>query len=262
MRCIDLNTDTGESFGRWTLGADEELISFVSSANIACGMHAGDPVVMDRTVEICRKKGVSVGAHPGFPDLQGFGRREMRMTTKEVESYVLYQIGALQAFCGSFGLRLSHVKPHGALYNMAATDMDLALSVARGVARAGNDLILVGLAGSLLLDAADRIGIPRASEGFCDRAYNPDGTLMPRSSPGAVITDISEIASRAVRMVKDGVVLSSDGKEIPLRVDTICVHGDTPGAAKIAKAIKEALSENGIEIVPLPKVLAVRSPRQ
>jgi len=257
MYRIDINTDTGESFGRWVLGNDKELLSYVSSANIACGMHAGDPLVMDKTVKTCLKKGVSIGAHPSYPDLQGFGRREIRMTPQEIESFVLYQIGALAGFTNSLGARISHVKPHGALYNMAASDSKIALAVARAVARAGKDIILVGLAGSLLLDAADQVGIPKASEGFCDRAYNPDGTLMSRSKPGAVITDPSQIASRVVAIVKDKAVPSADGKKIPLNVDTICIHGDTPGAPEIAKILRQSLQEAQIEMMPLPKILGI-----
>ncbi len=255
---IDMNTDTGESFGRWKLGNDEQLLSFVTSANIACGMHAGDPVVMDYTVGKCVEKGVCIGAHPAFPDIQGFGRRDMKMSLQEIESYVLYQIGALRCFAESLGAKLAHVKPHGALYNMAAADLDIALSVARAVARGGKDLVLVGLAGSLMLEAANKVGIPGASEGFCDRAYNPDGTLVSRSKPGAVITGVDEIAQRAVKMVKDHVVFTPDGKETPLTVDTICVHGDTTGAADIAKVIRQHLVENGVEVVPLPRLVSSR----
>ncbi len=258
MLRIDMNTDTGESFGRWELGNDDHLLCFVSSANIACGMHAGDPVVMDYTVGKCIEKTVSIGAHPGFPDIQGFGRRNMKMSLREIESYVLYQIGALQCFADSVGGKVAHVKPHGALYNMAAVDLDIALSVARAVARAGKDLVLVGLAGSLMLEAAIKVGIPGAREGFCDRAYNSDGTLVSRSKPGAIITAVDEIAQRAVKMVKGHAVFTPDGKGIPLTVDTICVHGDTPGAPDIAKAIRQQLIENGVEVVPLPQLVSLR----
>jgi len=255
MPLVDLNMDVGESFGRWTLGEDESALPHVSSANIACGMHAGDPLVMERTVRICSDKGISPGAHPGFPDLQGFGRREMRMTPSEIEAYILYQIGALREFVESFGLELSHVKPHGALYNISAVDMEVALAVARGVARAKGNLILVGLAGSLSLEAAGKVGIPWASEGFCDRAYNPDGTLMTRSKPDAVIRDTAAIAQRAVKMVKEGSLLSYDGSLIPLCVDTICIHGDTPGAAVIARTIRESLEKDGVTVAPVRQVL-------
>jgi UPF0271 protein len=251
MNLIDINSDIGEGFGRWTLGDDDQILAHITSANIACGIHAGDPLIMDHTVETCKRRSVSVGAHPGFPDIQGFGRRNMSMSPKEIESYVLYQVGALDAFAQSKGVSLTHVKPHGALYNMAAVDLDVALSIARGIARAGRDLIMVGLAGSLMLDAAKQVGISGASEGFADRSYNPDGTLAPRGTQGAVIEDTDEIARRAVQMVKDKVVLTPHGHHIQLQVDTICIHGDTPGAACIAKTVMERLIENGCKVVPL-----------
>lgn len=258
MRYIDLNTDTGESFGRWRLGDDEELLSYVSSANIACGMHAGDPVIMDSVVSSCISRGIAVGAHPSFPDLQGFGRREMSMTPTEIERYVMYQIGALRCFVESHGGRLTHVKPHGALYNMAARDEQIALAVARGVARSGQELILVGLAGSLSLWAAQKVGLAAASEGFCDRAYNPDGTLVSRGEPGSVITDLDQIARRAVSMARDGIVLSRDGKPIEIHVDTLCIHSDTPGATAIARIVRKALEEAGISVTRMDSIPGLR----
>jgi UPF0271 protein len=257
---VDVNTDTGESFGRWRLGDDESLLSHVSSANIACGLHAGDPLVMDRTVAACVERGVAVGAHPGFPDLQGFGRREMKMSPAEVEAFVVYQAGALRAFLESRGSGMTHVKAHGSLYNMASVDDDVALAVARAVGRStrkGEHLVLVGLSGSRLLWAAEKAGIPSAAEGFCDRAYQSDGNLVPRGVPGSVITDLEEIAARAVGMVRDGQLAAADGKQLEVKVDTICIHSDTPGAAQIAGAVNAALRAAGIEVAQLHRVLGL-----
>ncbi len=254
MKQIDINADTGEGFGRWTIVDDNELLSYVSSANIACGMHAGDPVVMDATARACAEKGVAIGAHPGFPDLQGFGRRNMAMTPKEIEAFTAYQIGALKVLADSLGQRLTHVKPHGALYNMAALDMEIALAVASGVARAcspGQDLILVGLAGSFSLDAADKVGLPRAREGFCDRAYHTDGSLLSRRKPGSVLHDPETIAARALAMVQTERIMSVEGTPVDLQVDTICIHSDTPGSIEIAKAVRQALDRAGIAVGPL-----------
>lgn len=253
-----MNTDTGESFGRWTICDDESLLSYVSSANIACGAHAGDPVVMDRMAAACAEKGVGIGAHPGFPDLQGFGRREMRMSPGEIEVFVVYQIGALRAFAESRGQNLTHVKPHGSLYNMASVDEGIALAVARGVARStrkGEKIVLVGLANSLMIEAARKVGIPAASEGFCDRGYTRDGNLAKRGTPGAVVTDVEAVARRAVSMVTEGAIASLDGTKVSLKVDTLCIHSDTPGAIDIAIAVNRALREAGIEIAGIKKVV-------
>lgn len=257
---IDLNTDTGESFGRWRIGDDESLLSFVSSANIACGAHAGDPLVMDRMAAVCKEKGVGIGAHPGFPDLQGFGRREMRMSPAEIEAFMMYQIGALRVFGESCGQALTHVKPHGSLYNMASVDEHVALAVARGVARStrrNESLVLVGLAGSLMIDAAKRLGIPAASEGFCDRGYTADGNLAKRGEPGALLTEIEAVAKRAVDMATKGAVVALNGTEIPVHADTLCIHSDTPGALDIAKAVNRALKEAGVEVVGIQKVIGL-----
>ncbi len=254
MKRIDLNADLGESFGRWRIVDDEELLSYVSSANVACGSHAGDPVIMDKTVRVCAEKRVAIGAHPGFPDLQGFGRRNMGMTPAEIEALVMYQVGALRAFVQSCGQRLSHVKPHGALYNMAAVDLEIASAVARGVARStppGEHTILVGLAGSESLAAASRIGLQVAAEGFCDRAYRENGTLVDRNVPGAVLHDPASVAVRAVSMVTEGTVVSVENTLLNLPLDTICIHSDTPGAPQIAKAVCSALCEAGIAVQPL-----------
>lgn len=250
MRRIDINADLGESFGRWTLG-DDRLFSYISSANVACGMHAGDPVVMTKTVELCLEHKVACGAHPGYPDIQGFGRRKIEMSPAEIESFVLYQIGALQAVARARKVPLTHVKPHGALYNVASVDEKVARAVARGVALADENLVLVGLAGSVLLDAAKASGLRAASEGFCDRAYTATGDLVPRSVPGSVITDLDIVAMRAVDMVVNGSISAIDGTQIQLKVDTICIHSDTPGALAIAQKVRTALETAGVEISPL-----------
>jgi UPF0271 protein len=248
---IDLNCDMGESFGTYSLGNDEALMGFVTSANIACGYHAGDPSVMDRTVRLAARHDVSIGAHPGFPDLAGFGRRAMQLTPEEIENAVLYQVGALAAFARSAGSELAHVKPHGALYNTAAKDIEVARAIVRGVARAGEELFLVGLAGSVMIEAAREAGLRVAREGFADRAYEADGSLRSRKLEGAVIHDPEAAAERAVRIARDGIVTAYTGEEIPLQVDTLCVHGDTPGAVEIAEAIRRRLAETGVELSPM-----------
>jgi len=254
---IDLNSDMGESFGRYKLGYDEEVLKYVSSANIACGLHAGDPLVMERTVKEAISRGVGIGAHPGYPDLQGFGRRSMVMSPEEVEAFVLYQIGALYAFVRSHGGSLRHVKPHGALYTDAYNaasrgDESLSRAIANAVKRFDPSLILVGLAGSKMVDVWRRMGMRVAEEVFADRAYNPDGTLVSRSHPGAVIRDPDEVVRRTIRMVKDREVVAIDGTVIRgLSFDTICVHGDTPTALELVKRIREALDKEGIEVKPL-----------
>jgi 5-oxoprolinase (ATP-hydrolysing) subunit A len=248
---IDLNCDMGESFGAYHLGNDEALMDLITSANIACGTHAGDPLVMDRTVRLAARHGVGIGAHPGFPDLVGFGRRAMHLTPDEIENTVLYQVGALAAFAHSVSGELAHVKPHGALYNMAAKDIEVGRAVVRGVARAGKGIIVVGLAGSVMIEAAREAGLRAAREGFADRAYEADGSLRSRKLEGALIHDPETAAGRAVRIARDGVVISYTGEEIPLQVDTICVHGDTPGAVEIATAIRRRLAEAGVEVAPM-----------
>jgi len=245
---IDLNSDVGESFGAYVLGADAEVMRSVSSANIACGYHAGDPGVMRRTVRLAREAGVSVGAHPGFPDLSGFGRRELRASAEEVEDMVLYQIGALAAIARSEGATLSHVKAHGALYNMAARDRQLADAIARAVHAFDQSLVLFGLPGSEILQAAGAADLPAASEGFADRAYQADGSLAPRTIAGAVIDDAEEVVRRSMRMVTEGRVTAIDGSEVLLHVDTLCVHGDTAGAPELARKLREGLERHGIEV--------------
>jgi len=261
MARIDINCDMGESFGNYIYGADEAIAGYITSANVACGFHAGDPSVMSRTVALCREHGVAVGAHPSFPDLLGFGRREINATPEEVRDYLTYQVGALMAFTRAHGVRLVHVKAHGAVYNMAAQDKRLALAMAQGVARVDPALIFVGLAGSLLIDAAREIGLPAAAEAFADRAYNPDGSLVSRRLPGAVIHDPAAVAERVVRMARDGTVVSITGELVTVSPDTICVHGDTPGAAELARAIRQELAAAGIEAGPLdPLLLCTRRP--
>lgn len=254
---VDLNCDMGESFGRYHIGADEALMPFITSANIACGYHAGDPLVMARTVRLAIEHGVGIGAHPGFPDLMGFGRRQMQLSPEEIENYLLYQIGALAAFAKAVGAELAHVKPHGALYNMAAKDAELARAIVRGIERFSKGLIVVCLAGSRMVEAAEEAGLRVAREGFADRAYNPDGTLRSRRLPGALIEDPQVAAERAIGMVREGVVVAHTGEEIPLHVDTICVHGDTPTAVEIAKTIRRELEAAGIEVVPMGRFINV-----
>jgi UPF0271 protein len=245
---IDLNSDVGESFGAWTMGDDAEVMRGITSANVACGYHAGDPTGMRRTVRLARDAGVSVGAHPGFPDLLGFGRRELRASPQDVEDMVLYQIGALAALAEAEGVALAHVKAHGALYNMAVRDRALSDAIARAVRAIDPSLVLFGLPGSELLQAGRDAGLTVAAEGFADRAYEPDGSLMPRSRPGSVLHDPNAVVARAVRLVRDGRVTCSDGTEIAMRVDTLCTHGDTPGAAELTRRLREGLQQAGIAV--------------
>lgn len=247
---IDLNADVGEGL----LGEAEQdsaLMPHITSANVACGFHAGGPAVMRATVALAAAHDVAVGAHPGFPDLEGFGRRELDVTPRDVEDFVIYQIGALAAIAAAQGVRLQHVKPHGALFNMAARDAGLADAVARATAVIDRSLILFGLPGSELIGAGWRAGLRTACEGFADRAYRPDGALVSRQNPGAVIHDHETVVARAVRMVRDRTVEAIDGSVIPLMIDTVCVHGDTPDAANLAAGIRQALVESGIEVKAL-----------
>src|SRR5262245_57328971 len=248
MSRIDLNSDLGESFGPWPMGADEVLMASISSANVACGFHAGDPGVMRRTVALAKANGVAVGAHPGFPDLVGFGRRELSASPDEVTDMVLYQVAALAGIAASQGVRLQHVKPHGALYNMAVRSRDLADAIAKGTAAFDRSLILFGLPGSELLRAGERTGLRVAAEVFADRAYEPDGTLVSRTRAGSVIHDRNEVVARAVRMVRERAVVAIDGSLIPLQADTICLHGDTPGAAELARHVRQGLEAVGITV--------------
>ena len=246
--CVDLNCDLGESFGAYTMGMDEAVVPHVTSINVACGYHAGDPLIMEKTMDLAAKYGVAVGAHPGFPDLLGFGRRPMTVTPEEAGAYVKYQLGALMAFARSHGLRLQHVKPHGALYNMAAKDAKLARGIAQAVVGVDQDIYLMGLAGSVMLEEAEKAGLPVISEVFADRAYNDDGSLVNRRLPGAVIHDADEAAARAVKMAKENKVVSINGKVIDIKADSICVHGDNEAAIELVKKIRAALAAEGIAV--------------
>jgi UPF0271 protein len=248
---IDINCDMGESFGPWVMGADAEVMPHITSANVACGGHAGDPSVMRRTVRAAKTHGVAVGAHPGFADLLGFGRREMQTDPSEVEDSLLAQIGALAAIARAEGMPVRHVKAHGALYNMAARDRRLADAIAQAIKAFDPSLVMFALPNSPMVQAGIAAGLRVAAEGFADRSYEPDGSLTPRSRAGAVIHDVDRVVDRAVRMVRDGVVLTPDGKEVPLKVDTICVHGDTPGAPVLTQRIRAALTAAGIHVRPL-----------
>ena len=248
MLSIDLNSDLGESFGRWTLGDDRALMESITSCNIACGYHAGDPDVMRRTVRLARDNGVSVGAHPGLPDLAGFGRRPMSVTPGEVEDFVLYQVGALDAIARAEGVKLRHVKAHGALYTMAMRDRALADAIARAVAAFDQSLFLFGLPGTELLRAGEAAGLRVAAEGFADRAYERDGSLTSRSQPEAVIHEAADVVARAVRMAREGIVRARAGTDIPMRVATICTHGDTPGSHDLTRRLREGLEGAGIAV--------------
>ena len=250
---IDLNSDVGESFGNYKLGMDEDLIPLISSANIACGFHAGDPAVMKRTIAIARENGVAIGAHPGFPDLIGFGRRNMDASLEEIKDYVTYQVGAIQAFAAAQKMKLQHVKPHGALYTMAVQNSAIWDAVAEAIAALDNSLILFVLAGANRKDLeaiGAKHGIRIGFEFFGDRAYNRDGSLVSRKEPGAVIHDHEQVAEKVLKMVQDGKVVCIDGSEIDMAADTICVHGDNPSALALVKNIREALLASGIEIAP------------
>ena len=248
MPSIDLNCDLGESFGAYTIGMDAQVIPYVTSANVACGFHAGDAVVMERTVALCKASGAAVGAHPGLPDLQGFGRRVMKISPAEAGAFVTYQVGALKAFCDAAGVPLHHVKPHGALYNMAGRDRELADAIARAVQSAAPGAVLLALSGSEMVRAAQAIGLPVASEVFADRGYRPDGSLVPRGTPGAMIEDEDEAIARVIRMVKEGKVRASDGTDIAIRADSVCVHGDGPKALAFVRKISAALKASGVEL--------------
>ena len=250
MIFADLNSDLGESYGAYKIGADDKIIPLVTSVNIACGYHAGDPLVMQKSVALAKQYGVSVGAHPGFPDLLGFGRRNMNATPAEVKAYIQYQVGALSAFCRAAGGKLHHVKPHGAMYNMAGADYKLARAVAEAVAEIDDSLVLLALSGSEMIRAANEIGLPCASEVFADRHYEEDGSLRARSKPDSVIHDEEECISRVLRMVTEGKVTAVTGKDIDLRADSICVHGDTPEALAFIRRIRETLEKNGVGIGP------------
>jgi UPF0271 protein len=242
---IDINADVGEGM------ADDELFPYVTSANVACGFHAGDPSTMDETVAQALARGVHVGAHPGHADKANFGRVAVDLPAEEVERLVLYQVAALHGFVHSRGARLAHVKPHGALYHQGSEFPDVARAIAEGVRRFDPSLVLVGAAGSLLLEAGREAGLPVAGEGFADRRYRPDGTLVSRKDAGAVLTDPEEAAEQAVHLARDGWAVASDGSRVAVRPDTICVHGDTPGAPAIARRVRERLAAEGVAVAAL-----------
>jgi UPF0271 protein len=246
MHTIDLNADLGESFGAYNIGQDSELLQWITSANIACGLHAGDPIVMERTVGLARQRGIAIGAHPGFPDLQGFGRRNMALTPGEVKVFLLYQIGALAAFVRSAGATLHHVKPHGALYTMAARDRNLARAIAEAVSAFDPSLSLMALAGSQMAEESRALGISTIEEAFADRGYDTEGNLVPRSQPGAIICHPQTAAIRAVQMVRSGFVQAVTGEQVPLSFQSLCIHGDAPNAVAIAQAVHQAMVKEGI----------------
>ncbi len=248
MKRIDLNCDLGESFGAWRMGDDDALLALISSASIACGFHAGDPTIMQYTVTQAAAHGVAIGAHVSLPDLQGFGRREMRVTPAEVHAMTLYQIGALHAFAVAAGARLAHVKPHGALYNMAARDKALADAIAHAVHQFDQQLRLFGLANSALIDSAKAIGLPVASEAFADRQYRHDGSLQPRGEAGAVIDDVDAATAQAIAIAQHGHVTANDGSNVSLHADTLCLHGDGAHALMFASRLREALLAAGVHI--------------
>lgn len=252
---VDLNSDLGESFGNYKLGLDEEILKHITSANIACGWHAGDALCMSKTVKNACNQDVAVGAHPGFMDLEGFGRREMKITKQEAKAYIKYQLGALMAFTTSNNIKIQHVKPHGALYNMAAKDKDLAMGIAEAIYEVDKDIILLGLANSQMIKAAKDIGLRVASEVFADRAYNLDGSLVSRSIEGSVIHDADLAISRVIRMVKEGKVKSISGEDINIDAQSICVHGDNPKALEFVWKIHEALINENIEISKLSEFI-------
>lgn len=245
---VDLNSDLGESFGAYKIGMDDKVLPLVTSANIACGFHAGDPSVMKKTVDLAVKSGAALGAHPGCPDLVGFGRRKMAVSPADVYAMVVYQVGALAAFAKAAGTRLQHVKPHGAMYNMAAKDPALAEAIAQAIYDVDPEIILFALAGSESVKAAEKVGLKVASEVFADRSYQEDGSLTPRTQPGAMITDEDKSIAQVLSMVLKGQVTTLSGKVIPVKADTICVHGDGEKALLFTQKIRKALTENGVEI--------------
>ena len=246
---IDITCDMGESFGVYKLGSDEEMMPYITSANVACGFHAGDPVWMRRTVNLAEEAGVAIGAHPSFPDLMGFGRRPMQASLADIQSYVIYQTGALQAFTKA--KRLQHVKAHGALYNMGERDEELAGAVAEAIREVDPNLILVGLSGSAWIKAGRQVGLRVASEVFADRALNADGTLVSRKQPGAVIHNVEDVVNRVSKMVAEGKIAAINGEEVEIKADTICLHGDTPGAASLAQTLRQKLEAAGVTVVPM-----------
>jgi UPF0271 protein len=248
---IDLNCDMGESFGAWRMGDDVELMDYVSSVNVACGFHAGDASVIRETVEAAIAKNVAIGAHPSFPDLQGFGRREMKMSAREIFDIVLYQVSALKGICEALGAKLHHVKPHGALYNQAAKDAAMARAIAEAVKAIDAELIFYGLSGSFLISEAEKVGLKTASEVFADRTYRPDGSLTPRSEPNALIHDAEKSVAQVLQMIRSQSVTASGGEIVSIKAETVCLHGDGANALEFAGTINARLAENEISIKPI-----------
>lgn len=248
---VDLNSDVGESFGSYKLGLDEEVLKHATSVNIACGWHAGDPLIMDNTAKMAVERNLGVGAHPGYPDLMGFGRRNMDISPKEAKVYMLYQLGALYAFIQSSGGKLQHVKLHGAFYNTTAAKPELAEEIINGILEFDKNIILLALSGSYIAKRAKEKGLRVAQEVFADRAYNSDGTLVSRKLPGSMIHDKNEAIARVKKMVTEGKVVAIDGKEIPIAADSICVHGDNPEAVDFVNQIRNSLKEENIVLKPL-----------
>ena len=255
MYQVDLNSDLGESFGRYTLGMDDRIIPLISSANVACGYHASDPVVMEKTIREACAAGIRLGAHPGYPDLMGFGRRNMNLTPEEARAYTLYQISALGGMCRAQGMQLQHVKPHGALYNMAGKDYALAKGICQAIAAFDRDLIVMALSGSELVRAAEDMGLRVAREVFADRAYEEDGSLVNRRKEGAMVTDEDVAIARVVRMIREQKVTAITGKDIPIRADSVCVHGDGEKALAFVEKIRAELANQGIQICPLSEIV-------
>ena len=254
MSSIDLNCDLGESFGPWMMGNDEAMIELATSVNVACGFHAGDADIMRKTVELAKARGVSIGAHPGYRDLHGFGRRPVPgLKSSEIENMIAYQIGALQAIATAAGHKVTHVKAHGALSNVACEDDMTARAIANAIKAVDPSLIFVVLADSRLVTAGEKANLPMVHEVFADRAYEDDGQLVSRRKPGAVLHDAGQITDRVVRMVEDGEVISVTGKRMKMRMDTVCIHGDTPGAVEIARVLRKGLSDAGIAVAPFKR---------
>lgn len=255
MLKVDLNSDLGEAFSIYKMGLDEEILKYISSANIACGFHAGDPMVMDKTISLAKTNNVKIGAHPSFPDLLGFGRREMKISFDEAKNYTLYQLGALSAFAKAHNTKISHLKAHGAFYNMACKDEMLSLALCEAIASFDENIILLGLSSSLMCECAKKKGLRYANEVFADRAYNEDGTLVSRSIKGSVIDDEQEAIKRVINMVKNGKVSTINGKEIDIKADSICVHGDNAKALDFVKNISLELKNAGIKISSLENII-------
>ena len=254
MKTVDLNSDLGESFGAWEMGNDAAMIELATSVNVACGFHGGDYNTMRKTVELAKARGVSIGAHPGYRDIHGFGRRPFYgMSSSEIENLVAYQIGALQAIATMAGYKVTHVKAHGALSNVACEEETTARAIASAIKAVDPNLVFVVLANSRLVQAGEAANLPMVHEVFADRAYEDDGMLMSRKKPGSVLHDPKQIAERVVRMVQDGAVIAASGKVIKMRTDTVCIHGDTPGAVDIARGVRKSLKDAGIDVAPFRK---------